>query len=425
MVAMVRRKQQLGHAAIAALALMLTGCANADEGAPTKTSADPAALIFAFDRELSRYPLAAPRKKLEANDVYHLRRGLQSLVDAWRATGKRAYLQRAHSLVTSAIAAAERNPCTMRRRGKALKTWPCFRQRSLDQKTGGHSQLADFQGATGFLLVALALQEAGDPGWQEIADFVEASIVEKWLNYSFRFPKSRLGSSQERMLPNVLNRNRDNRENAADVFLSLSELGRDARPYRAWGEALVETYLAPRANLSAAPPRTAFARAARPTDWGLVPVKETGGLKWYWNQGGALRVQDTSHANRTVWLATRAYALELVDRELITSLVRTLKAQIWKRGTSRFAFANYVDGSNQDVGSLGPGRAGNLWFGWHRLAAHDDELRRLFIELAEALSYGGGGIPPSQNKAMAEARLCYLAWGARLAAEAGQPRKFP
>jgi hypothetical protein len=66
-----------------------------------------------------------------------------------------------------------------------------------------------------------------------------------------------------------------------------------------------------------------------------------------------------------------------------------------------------------------------MWFGWHRLAAYDDDLMTLFISLAYDLTNGGPNMPLSQNKTMEEAPLCFYAWAARLLAPEGRPRAFP
>ena len=69
---------------------------------------------------------------------------------------------------------------------------------------------------------------------------------------------------------------------------------------------------------------------------------------------------------------------------------------------------------------MGPGLKGNIWFGWHRLAAYDDTLKDLYISIAYDLTNGGPNVI-GQNKAMKEAQLCFFAWAARLLAENGQP----
>jgi hypothetical protein len=75
---------------------------------------------------------------------------------------------------------------------------------------------------------------------------------------------------------------------------------------------------------------------------------------------------------------------------------------------------------------LSSGRAGNIWFGWHRLASYDDGLKTLFLDLAYDLITGGRNLPSgAQNKSMLNAQTCLEAWAARLLAEEGSPSIFP
>ena len=125
-------------------------------------------------------------------------------------------------------------------------------------------------------------------------------------------------------------------------------------------------------------------------------------------------------------LACRGVAEGLLDTAQVQGLVRTLKRQIWDPQQGPFYFNNHVDGSNAPVQQMSAGLKGNLWFGWHRLAAEDAALRDLFLSIAFDLTREGAFLPTgSQNKTMVEARLCYYAWGARLLASKQQARQFP
>jgi hypothetical protein len=389
------------------------------------TSAKLKRLVSAFEREYAEYQRTVASWEMNAVEVYHLRRGVQALVDMWRATGNRTYLRRAHDLTLRAMQAAQATPRPMHRGSTSHGEWPCFFHPDVEKVTGGHSQGSDFQGASGFLIVAASLREAGEPGWREIVDFVEAQIIEKWLRYRSKQQGYFSGPESRKRLLSALNQNRDNREHFANICLDLSALGCDTHPYREWAEFLVRTYLSRRSSPGATAPDADTLGPATPLDWGLLPVAATGGLEWYWLIRGAPVIQDTSHANRTVWLASKAHRSGLIERDLMLSLVQTLKKQVWARERGPFTFNNYVDGSNGPVGLMGPSTVGNVWFGWHRLAAYDDELRYLYLGLAEALAHGGKAIPTSQNKAMIEARLCLIAWGARLLSPAGRPLVFP
>lgn len=151
--------------------------------------------------------------------------------------------------------------------------------------------------------------------------------------------------------------------------------------------------------------------------WLLIPNYETDKL---------VPAIDTSHGNRTAWLAARAYAEDLVDRTVVDGLLNTLAFQIWAPEKGPFYFNNYADGTDGDLDGLGPGRGGNVWFGWHRLATYDPELEALFLRLACDLTDGGPSLPDgAQNKTMANARLCLEAWGVRLLASEGRAYSFP
>jgi hypothetical protein len=364
----------------------------------------------AFAGLYGRRPDAFRRSVLDAEGVYHLQRELQALVDMWRATGNVRYLETARATALRAIDSAKTHPCPLIWKGIERGTWPCFRDPELQSGTGGHSQLADLQGSVGLLLVATALRAAELGSWEEIAAFVESDVIDKWMRY-------RAGETPARLEPaemiRSINAARDARELMATASLELWKLGLHRFPYEKLARTLVDLYLDPQE------PGTA------PRDTGTFMLPSRNALVWYWRRDGKLAVQDTSHANRTAWLASRAHAAGLIDDRTLELFKNTFKHRIWQPHDGPFAFANFVDGTNAPVGRLGPNQAGNIWFGWHRLAAHDETLRDLLVALAHTLATDEGKVPPSQNRSGPNARLCLLAWGARLLAENGAPDLHP
>lgn len=393
-------------------------------------------LTAAFDHQ---YAISARKNKSRnlSDDmaVYYLRQELQALIDMWRATGKSAYLEQANNRVIKAIADAKSNQRPMLWHNRPRGTWPCFFLKSAESQTGGHNQICDFQGAAGFLMVADALKQAGLDGWKDIVDFVEKNIVEKWLFYppstkpeDFQGPRSKI------YLLGVLNTARDIREHFAVICMDLNKLGYDKYPYQQWAEFLTNLYIGSRSDLRQSPPNAWGLGRRSPSDWGVLPHESTGGYVWYfipdWRRKGKTAVLDTAHANRTVWLAARAYHEGLIDKDGLDRFIKTFKKQIWKPQKNPFYFANYVDGSDVAYndpkhGILPPGYKGQVWFGWHRLAAYDNAVKDLFISLAYDLTNGGPNMPSSQNKTMENAPLCFYAWAARLLAPDGKPQEFP
>lgn len=393
-------------------------------------------LVAAFDQ---KYATNLRKNKLKnlADDfvVYYLRQELQALIDMWRATGNLTYLQQAQKLVFKAMADAKSNERPLLWQNRIRGTWPCFLLKKAEKQTGGHNQLCDFQGTAGFLIVADALKQANQDGWKDIADFVEKNIVEKWLFYtpSMR-PENFQGLRSRIYLLTALNTARDTREHFAVICMDLHKLGYRKYPYRYWAECLTNLYIGLRSDSNQPLPNAWGLGNHAPNDWGVVPRKSTGGYVWYfipnWRLKGKVAVLDTAHANRTVWLATRAYHDGFIDRARIDGFINTFKKQIWKPEKNPFYFANFVDGNDVSYhdpkyGSLPPGYKGHVWFGWHRLAAYDDTLKDLFISLAYDLSNGGPNMPLSQNKTMENAPLCFYAWAARLLALEGKPHVFP
>jgi hypothetical protein len=114
------------------------------------TSAKLKRLVSAFEREYAEYQRTVASWEMNAVEVYHLRRGVQALVDMWRATGNRTYLRRAHDLTLRAMQAAQATPRPMHRGSTSHGEWPCFFHPDVEKVTGGHSQGSDFQGASGF-----------------------------------------------------------------------------------------------------------------------------------------------------------------------------------------------------------------------------------------------------------------------------------
>jgi len=392
--------------------------------------------VAAFDHRYDAHLTKNKHKNLaEGFAIYYLRQELQALIDMWRATGKITYLEQGRKLVLKAISDAESNKrpllCYNRPRGD----WPCFFLKKVEKQTGGHNQICDFQGAAGFLMIANALKQAGQQGWKEIADFVEKNIVEKWLSYKPTvLPAQFKGPRSNMYLLVVLDSARDKREHFATICMDLHKLAYSKYPYKQWAAFLTELYLGTRSSLlERAPGADKLGRHA-PNDWGVIPRKSTGGYAWYvipnWRLRDKVAVLDTAHANRTVWLAAKAYHQGLIDKARIDGFVNTLKNQIRKPKKNPFYFANYIDGSDRSYhdpkyGDLPPGYKGHMWFGWHRLAAYDSQLKQLFISLAYDLTNGGPNMPLSQNKTMANAPLCLYAWAARLLSPDGKPQVFP
>ena len=393
-------------------------------------------LVAAFDQRYAAHLAKNPHKNLaEGYAVYYLRQELQALIDMWRATGKLTYLEDARRLVLKAISDAKSNQRPLLWRNQQRGNWPCFYSKEIEKATGGHGQLYDFQGSAGFLMVANALKQADRNDWKEIADFVELNIVEKWLSYNPNIRPEQLNPSE---LPDqsnmyllvVLNTSRDTREHFATICMNLHRLGYTKYPYKQWAIFLTELYIGIRPNMDTTAPRAAALGGHAPADWGVVPNKSTGGYVWHftpnWRLPNQVAVLDTSHANRTVWLAAQAYYEGLIEKGRLGNFISTLKLQVWAPAKGPFYFNNLIDGSDSEVQKMPPGRKGNLWFGWHRLAAYDKTLERLFISIAYDLTNGGPNIPEgAQNKAMEEAPLCLFAWAARLISPNGQPQLFP
>ncbi len=389
-------------------------------------------LIATFTRDyLLRMAANDGRKLNDGMTVYYLQRELQSLVDMWRGTGNPAYLDLAKWLTVQAIDEAAARPMPLIRQGQPRGNWPCFYLDKVAGETGGHNQLCDFQGSVGFLLVARALREVDDPDWRQVADFVEQSVVEKWLYYPPSVTSQQLaGSNSFATVLALLNSGRDVREHFACLCLDLSELGYETYTYRAWAERLIELYLTPRYDLDEPAPNSQGMESAVPVDWGLFVQVADEGYLWLlipeYGVGTPDAALDTSHANRTAWLACRAYSEGLVDEMVLDGLINTLKFRIWAPAKGPFYFNNYCDGGDGMLGRLLPGRGGNVWFGWHRLAAYDPDLEALFLGLAYDLTDGGPNLPDgAQNKMMQNAPLCLEAWGARLLGSKGQPDRFP
>ena len=380
----------------------------------------------AFDYHYSQKGNLTDRNFSDDFSIYYLRQELQALVDMYYATSDKKYIITAKETVLKAIRDAEQNRQALNYYKQPRGTWPCFFHKAVLKATGGHSQLNDFQGAAGFLMVAKTLKDNNLDGWQKIADFVQDQIIKKWLNYkpplqSIDFKKEEDVSK----LLSVLDSARDKREHFACICLDLDDLGYRNYPYRKWAEFLIRIYLTERPGLSSPFPDPEIQKIV-PKDWGLVR-QEDGTLIWHWTLKKIFTVpQDTSHANRTVWLATKAYEKKLIPETSLRGLILTFKKNVWAPEKGPFYFNNYIDGSDKPVQGLGPGRKGNLWFGWHHLGAYDDSLKDLFISMAYDLTNDGKHFPKlAQNVRMENAPLCFYAWGTRLLAEDGQVEIVP
>jgi hypothetical protein len=389
-------------------------------------------LMLAFGRDYGAYLVDHVDRDLhEGMAVYYLRQELQAFIDMWRATGKSAYLDQAKNLTLQAIQEATAQSQPLLWHGEYRGLWPCFYLESVQAQTGGHNQLADFQGSAGFLMVARALQQINEPEWKDIADFVERQVVTKWLFYKPSItPEQLTGPQSNRYILTVLNGARDVREHFAGICLDLNQLGYRDYLYWQWGKLLVDLYLTPRYDPNEAAPHQDEVLDRVPGNWGLFVHTTPEGYTWLsvpnYDPNKLGEPMDTSHSNRTVWLAARACSEGLVDLDVVEGLVNTLRYEIWAPEKGPFYFNNYVDGSDGEVDGLGHGRAGNVWFGWHRLAPYDEELTTLFLSMAYDLTNGGENLPEgAQNKKMVNAATCLEAWATRLLAARGQPLVFP
>jgi len=366
-----------------------------------------------------RYGQKLPPEKRDLADgykIYFLRRELQALIDMYRATDEQNYLNTAKNIVHEAIYQAKANPKPLLRHGKTRGIWPCFYYSKLQKATGGHCQLDDFQGSTGFLMVARALKQAQMTGHAEITEFVEKNIVEKWLQYQPYQKSDYLGPDWPEYLMAALQGARDKREHFACICMDLHDLGASAYPYEKWAKLLTRLYLAERPCENSPLPENINIKRNVPNNWGVIKTSEYPGYVWRWTRNRI--IQDTSHANRTVWLACKAYENNYIDRDRLTNFIKTLKSQIWAPEKAAFYFNNYIDGRDEPYSQMGRGRKGNVWFGWHRLAAYDQSLKDLFISMAYDLTNNAEGFPHlAQNVRMENAPLCLTAWAARLTAE--------
>lgn len=387
-------------------------------------------LVMYFDQTyLQEMESHGQRKLTEDMAFYYLRQELQALIDMWRATGKTAYLEQARARASRAMVDGQNNMRPLRWRDQERGEWPCFLMKRIESVTGGHSQLVDFQGATGLMMTARALQIAQMEGPPVIGTFVEEGLIAKWASYNPSVTLEHLrGDKSNIYLLSMLDSGRDKREHFAVLCMDLHHLGAQGLPYGQFATFLTQLYVSLRADQNTAHPYAAQLKNLAPSDWGLIPQSNTNGFIWHYtpSHGKPQQVMDTSHGNRTVWLATRALSEGLIPRIQVEGLINTLKKQIWKPSEGPFYFNNLVDGTDTPVQGLGAGLKGNLWFGWHRLAAYDPALRDLFVSIAYDLTNGGEHIPAkAQNKSMPEARLCYYAWAARLLAPNGLPAVFP
>ncbi len=389
-------------------------------------------LVAAFGQDyLAHATDNLDRSLCDGMGIYYLRRELQALVDMWRATGEIAYLDCAKSLTLQAIDEAIVNRRPLIWHGQPRGDWPCFYLDTVVAETGGHSQLCDFQGSVGFMMVAGVLQKTGDPAWRGIADFVERQVVEKWFYYKPSITPWHMQNSKsfENLLA-ILNSGRDVREHFACLCLDFHKLGYRSYLYRIWAQRLIGLYLTIRDDPNQPAPYLEETSNLIPNNWGLLPRTTEEGHVWLWipnyDANRPLEAADTSHANRTAWLAARAHSDNLVDKRVIDGLINTFKFRVWAPEKGPFYFNNYTDGSDGELNGLASGRGGNIWFGWHRLAAFDKELEDLFLSIAYDLTNGGFNLPyGAQNNVMQNAPICLEAWGTRLLSVKGQPDCFP
>jgi len=373
-----------------------------------------AQLTTAFD---TRWTEAAKLLKAQsfasdATNAYHSRQYIQSLIDMYAATGKAAYLTTASNLAMHAIREAWANSHMLLDNGTPRGAWPCWYHDDCPT-TGGHNELSDFQCCAGLLMVAETLRKARRYGRADaIADFVENEVVFKWLSRYGSNPVHGLDS--HKALLNVLDTGRDKLEHFAGICSQLHRLGRTTYPYWFWAWLLRTMYIARRDGLqdTARLPRMDF-----PPDWGITMPGSC--YEWRW-VAPTLVMQDTNHANRTVWLAAESVDRGELPAEYMKGFVRTFKDRIWDRTKlPQLYFRNCIDGTDPEVQGMGPGGKGNLWFGWHRLSRYDAEIAGLFMSLAvDWVTNDGEGIYGQMGHGgMTDAPLCLLAWAARMLKE--------
>lgn len=371
-----------------------------------------------FDREYTAYLQRDITQNIAKNSrFYYLRHELQALTDMYHATGQERYLRQALNRCLLAIEQSQKNPRLMIRQGASRGMWPCFHHPSVDKYTGGHGQINDFQGSAGLLMVARLLKDHDYEEWKTIADFVERNIIEKWfLSHPKRSREDFKKDVSGLHLLRILEPARDKREQFACIAMDLHALGSTLYPYEQWAKLLIKLYLSERPELEMFLEENPGLRTFYDRGWSMTR-QPSGALIWHVVRKRIFSVvQDTSHANRTVWLAAEAYDNQLISRDIIAGMVITLKTNIHFPQKGYFYFKNFIDGQDKPFRRNEPGRAGNLWTGWHRLATHDPELRALFVSLAYDLSEGGPNIQPrqAQNRTFPEAPLCFYAWAARL-----------
>ncbi len=389
-------------------------------------------LVEAYDIQYSRKKDPLIRNLANDQEVYYLRQEIQSLIDMYRATDNQKYIITAYNLVKQSIFQAEKNAKSYIIRGKTYGIWPCFFSKSLKNATNGHSQIADFQASAGFMMVASILHEKNMIGWDKIADFVEHQVLEKYFNYIENSHLQKLnGPDNLNYLFAVLHTARDKREHFACICMDMHKLGRTRYPYGQWAETISNLYMIPRKDLSQSHPQSKKLGKLVPKEWGLVKRTDTGGFQWYWQIRKKLVIQDTSHANRTVWTALKGYESGIVDPNIVKGLINTFNKQIWKPGYKTFFFTNYLHGKRTEyLRSSGitspPGFKGLVYFGWHRLAAYDDNIKDIYISMGYDITNGAKNFPEkTQNISMENAKICYLAWAARLISENQNQKLFP
>jgi len=377
-------------------------------------------LVQSFDLKYAIY--SSQRKQINyatsQAEIYYLKRELQGLVDMWYATNNKKYLEYAYVLIQKAMNDAISNSTELinSARGTKRGIWPCFFHKAV-MRTGGHSQLYDIQAGIGFMIVARAMEKEKLAGWENIVSFVENFLVDKWLwideKIDINSKDAQVMVDSGIIVLKYIEAARDKREQFASICMDLAILGKRNYPYGKWANLLSHMYLDVKQDKLDLYAEDATLEKYYPKDWGTVVNKETGGLVWYWTKD--LIIEDTSHANRTVWLAARAYDEGIIDENLLNGFVNTLKKQIWKKEKDGFYFGNYIDGRDDSVGKTKPGQRGNVWFGWHRLAAYDEELEDLFVSMAYDLTNEGHLFADGTlNKSKRMAPMCLIAWGARL-----------
>ncbi|RKY04500.1 MAG: hypothetical protein DRP56_09960, partial [Planctomycetota bacterium] len=402
----------------------------------------------------------------EPQQFYYFRYEAQALIDMYNATGDDAYLARAKTIAQKAIADAIANPVEVTYGNDSLGSYPCFTHlSSMD-----HTQLTDFQGGLGLLIIAEELKAHGDSYYQTICDFVETNLVDKWFKRIRRdfaagpeyddFYAQIWSDSDTKydIVELVIDGARDKREMFGLICLILKQMGYTLYPYEDYSDYMFTQAFTIRPDVDAPdwPYNTDIHKS-----WGLMDQGD-GTIELYWMTQFTydyypVKQMSTRHASRTVWSAVEAYQRGTISQAAVTALVATFKKKMWDPayvgqsytgdprltasidpndyypvGPNYFFVHNQTDGTDLDIKEAvygyvqQPGRHGTIAMGWHRLAQYDNDIKTLLSRIADDLVYDElmGRSSSVMNRIFSgyanvdgEVKLCGLAYGARVKRE--------